>query len=129
MKVVFNLYTYIYAEDHEEFKKIHDFVHMHLRYTNPANEVRANSGKEFYDLFEINYNQKYFKLPKNVKKLIEDLIKYGIKITGFENQRINKKENIGFKANFEPRDEQQKISIERFFEVPDKHATLGALCG
>lgn len=130
MKIVFDTHTYIYAKDLTEFKSIYNLVYIHLRFINPVFEGGRQNEQQFFELFEINYKDFIFKLPKNIKGLITACVNFGIKIESFENKRINKKEeHIGFKANFEPRDEQQKTSIESFFQVPDKHATLGALCG
>ena len=113
----------------EEFKQIYNLVLLHLRFANPSFEQGSKSEVQFFELYEINHQNLSFKLPKNIKKLMTDLIKFGSVIESFENKRINKKEHIGFTANFEPRDEQQKQSIENFFNVLDTHATLGALCG
>ena len=130
MRIVFDTHTYIYANSMEEFKKIYDLVFLHLRFINPEFEKgRQVNVQAYFELFDIDYKNFIFKLPKNIKNLINDLITFGIKIESFENKRINKNEHIGFKATFEPRDEQQKNSIDLYFETFDKHAVLGALCG
>ena len=134
MKVIFDCYTIIIAKDFEEFKQIFNFVNRHLKYKNPKFEESDtfNSNikfEEYYELYEIDYEKYIFKLPKNIKKMLIEMLNYGLKIESFENNRINKNENIKFKANFEPRDEQQKISIDNFFNLPEKHGTLGGLCG
>ena len=87
MKIIFDNYTYIFASGMEEFKQMYNLVLLHLRFANPSFEQGSKSEVQFFELYEINHQNLSFKLPKNIKKLMADLIKFGSVIESFENKR------------------------------------------
>lgn len=131
MKIFLENKTVIVADNVEEFKAIYPYLFQELRFKNPKVESLSNvknEEPEYIELYKVIYERLTYELCKTPWNLINKLVQNGFIINHFADNRVVG-DPINFKAKFEPRDEQQAESIDKFMQLKLGYGLLNSLCG